>query len=121
MNVSVIEELTFAKQPKATEQLPNGGSGNDGHVEQAVVRNGVGCLTKTCGITDADRHHFLCKGLAVGTHGLLERLALDRTALAGAGLGAAAPFDILPAVWLTSALSVSAGLLAAAAMRRLWR
>lgn len=31
-------------------------------------------------------------------------------------LGAAAPFDILPAVWLTSILSVSAGLL----VQRLW-
>lgn len=35
-------------------------------------------------------------------------------------LGAAAPFDILPAVWLTSALSVTAGLTAAAALRRWW-
>ncbi len=33
MNVAVIEELTFAKQPEATEQLPNGGSGDDRHVE----------------------------------------------------------------------------------------
>lgn len=35
-----------------------------------------------------------------------------------AGLGAASPFDILPAVWLTSAASVSMGLLAAKLMRR---
>lgn len=36
-----------------------------------------------------------------------------------ASLGAAAPFDILPAVWITSALSVTAGLLAAGLFRRL--
>lgn len=36
-------------------------------------------------------------------------------------LGAGAPFDILPAVWLTSALSVTAGILAAKGMRRIWR
>ena len=36
-------------------------------------------------------------------------------------LGSAAPFDILPAVWLTSLLSVSAGLCAAALLRRFWR
>lgn len=36
-------------------------------------------------------------------------------------LGAAAPFDILPAVWLTSALSVSAGILAAKGLKRVWR
>lgn len=35
--------------------------------------------------------------------------------------GAAAPFDIVPAVWLTSAVSISAGLAAAAILRRLWR
>ena len=35
--------------------------------------------------------------------------------------GAAAPFDIVPAVWLTSIVSISAGLAAAAILRRLWR
>lgn len=34
--------------------------------------------------------------------------------------GAAAPFDILPAVWFSSAVSVCAGLAAAALFRRLW-
>lgn len=36
-------------------------------------------------------------------------------------LGAAAPFDILPAVWLTSAFSVTAGILAAKGLAKLWR
>lgn len=36
-------------------------------------------------------------------------------------LGAAAPFDVLPAVWVTSLLSVSAGLLAAGLFRRGWK
>ncbi len=34
--------------------------------------------------------------------------------------GATAPFDILPAVWFSSAVSVCAGLAAAALFRRLW-
>ena len=38
-----------------------------------------------------------------------------------AAAGASAPFDILPAVWLSSAVSVSCGLLAAAILQRLWR
>ena len=38
-----------------------------------------------------------------------------------AAAGASAPFDILPAVWLSSAVSVSCGLLTAALLRRLWR
>ena len=41
--------------------------------------------------------------------------ALRRTA------GCAAPFDILPCVWVSSILSVSAGLLATQVLRRIWR
>ena len=45
------------------------------------------------------------------------------TTVAGvrAALGAESAFDILPAVWLASALSVAAGLLAAKALGRVWR
>ena len=35
--------------------------------------------------------------------------------------GSSAPFDILPAVWLASALSVTAGIAAAKCFARLWR
>ena len=38
-----------------------------------------------------------------------------------AAAGAAVPFDILPAVLISSLCSVSAGLLAAALLRRIWR
>lgn len=38
-----------------------------------------------------------------------------------AAAGSASPFDIMPAVWLSSLLSVSAGLCAAALLKRLWR
>lgn len=35
--------------------------------------------------------------------------------------GASAPFDIIPAVWLSSAISVLSGLAAAAICRRIWK
>ena len=35
--------------------------------------------------------------------------------------GSATPFDILPAVWVTAALSVATGILAAKLLSRLWR
>ena len=38
-----------------------------------------------------------------------------------AGCGAAAPFDILPAVWLSSAISVTVGVLLSRALARLWK
>ena len=37
-----------------------------------------------------------------------------------AGAGCAAPFDILPCVWVSSVLSVSAGLFAAFLLQRVW-
>ncbi|MBQ9460177.1 MAG: spore maturation protein A [Oscillospiraceae bacterium] len=50
-------------------------------------------------------------------------IQLFPTTLAGvrAALGAADPFDILPAVWLASAASVAAGLAAAKCFARVWR
>lgn len=38
-----------------------------------------------------------------------------------AAAGCAAPFDILPAVWLASALSVAAGICAAKVLERVWK
>lgn len=38
-----------------------------------------------------------------------------------AAAGAARPFEILPAVWITSIASVTAGLLAAKLLRKIWR
>ena len=45
------------------------------------------------------------------------------TTVAGvrSALGSQSPFDILPAVWLTSILSVTAGIVAAKLFSRLWR
>ena len=37
-----------------------------------------------------------------------------------ASLGSTAPFSILPAVWISSILSVSAGIVAAKGLRRIW-
>ena len=37
-----------------------------------------------------------------------------------AGAGCASPFDILPAVWFTSAAALTAGLAAVALLRRVW-
>ena len=50
-------------------------------------------------------------------------LQLLPTTLAGvrSSLGSRDPFDILPAVWLTSLLSVLTGLLAAKLLSRFWR
>ena len=89
---------------------------------------GLGNAATPLGIRAACRMSRGCKGTASDELCLLvvlntASIQLLPTTLAGvrASLGAADPFDILPAVWLTSLLSVLAGLLAAKLFARLWR
>ncbi len=60
----------------------------------------------------------MCRLVVMNTASI-QLLPTTVAALRGS-LGSAAPFDILPAVWLSSLLSVSAGLTAAALLRRVW-
>ena len=63
--------------------------------------------------------HELCL-LVVLNSASIELLPTTVAGVRGA-LGCADPFDILPAVWLASILSVTAGLLAAKLLARVWR
>ena len=60
----------------------------------------------------------LCRFVVLNTASI--QLIPSTIAALRASLGAAEPFDILPAVWLSSALSLACGLLAAELLRRLW-
>ena len=60
----------------------------------------------------------LCRLVVLNTASL--QLLPSTIAAVRAAEGAAAAFDILPAVWFASLCSVSAGLLAAALLRRIW-
>jgi spore maturation protein A len=71
-------------------------------------------LARSDGATDE-----MCRLVVLNTASV-QLLPATVAALRGS-LGSAAPFDILPAVWLTSALSVTAGLGAAEVLRRAWR
>ena len=61
----------------------------------------------------------LCRLIVLNTASI--QLIPSNVAAVRAGLGAAAPFDILPAVWMTSLCSASLGLLAALIMGGLCR
>ncbi|MCR5664750.1 MAG: spore maturation protein A [Oscillospiraceae bacterium] len=61
----------------------------------------------------------LCLLVVVNTASL--QLLPTTIAAVRAALGAAAPFDVLPAVWFSSVCSLTAGLGAAALLKRLWR
>ena len=89
---------------------------------------GLGNAATPLGIRAAQRMSRGCKGIA--SHELCLLVVLNSasiellpTTVAGVrgALGCADPFDILPAVWIASILSVSAGLLAAKLLARVWK
>lgn len=89
---------------------------------------GLGNAATPLGVKAAERMARGCGGVAGDELCLLVVLntasvQLLPVTVAGvrAGLGAQRPFDILPAVWLASALSVAAGLAAAKLLSRFWR
>ena len=61
----------------------------------------------------------LCRLIVLNTASI--QLIPANVAAIRASLGCSTPFDILPAVWVTSLLSAGAGLLAAWAMGKVWR
>lgn len=61
----------------------------------------------------------MCRLIVLNTASI--QLIPTNVAAVRASLGCATPFDILPAVWITSISSASVGLLAAWCMGKLWR
>ncbi|MBO4854441.1 MAG: spore maturation protein A [Oscillospiraceae bacterium] len=126
------QRLAALFRPLLRHLLPR--ASRDSQTLSAVSANlsanllGLGNAATPLGIRAARRMAAGCEGVASDE---LCRLVVLNTAsiqllpttVAGirAACGSAAPFDILPAVWLTSVMSVGLGLLAAWLMGRLWR
>ena len=68
-----------------------------------------------CGVASDE----LCRLVVLNTASI--QLLPTTVAAVRSAHGCTAPLDILPAVWLSSVLSVAAGLLAARLLQRLWR
>lgn len=89
---------------------------------------GLGNAATPMGIRAAERMARGCGGVAddelcrlvVLNTASIQLLPTTVAAVRSAN-GCAAPFDILPAVWASSILSVSAGLLAARLLQAVWR
>ena len=69
------------------------------------------------GATDGRASHSLCRLIVLNTASI--QLIPTTVAALRAGAGSAAPFDILPAVWITSLCSAGLGLAAAWTMGKL--
>ena len=87
---------------------------------------GLGSAATPPGLRAAKRLHRLSENRGVPPHGVFLLIVLNTASLqllpttvaaVRSGLGSAQPYDILPAVWLTSALSVTVGVLAARLLR----
>ena len=100
-----------------------------GHLSGNVCANflGLGNAATPMGIQAAQR---LAKGKDTATDELCRLIVLNtasiqlipaNVAAIRAQLGAASPFDILPAVWITSIASAGMGLFAAWCFGRLWK
>ena len=126
------EKLSALLRPILRRLYPD--FAGDREVMDAISANvsanllGLGNAATPLGIQAARRMSKKTPGVASDSLCMLvvcntASIQLIPTTVAGvrAAASCAAPFDILPAVWLASALSVTAGILASRAMARLWR
>ena len=126
------EKLTALLRPVLTRLFPD--CRGDGQTLDSIAANvsanllGLGSAATPFGLEAARRLSRRSPGIASDALCMLVvcnsasiQLIPSTVAAVRAGAGSQAPFDILPCVWLASALSVSAGILACRLFRRLWR
>ena len=126
------EKLAALLRPLLRRILPN--ASRDSETLAALSANvsanllGLGNAATPLGIRAATRMAQGCDGVAsdelcrlVVLNTASIQLLPTTVAAVRSAHGCAAPFDILPAVWLSSVLSVSAGLLAARVLQAIWR
>ena len=126
------EKLAALLRPLLRRILPN--ASRDRETLAALSANvsanllGLGNAATPLGIRAATRmaqgcnsvaSDELCRLVVLNTASI--QLLPTTVAAVRSAHGCAAPFDILPAVWLSSVLSVSAGLLAARVLQAIWR
>ena len=126
------EKLAALLRPLLRRLLPN--ASRDSETLAALSANvsanllGLGNAATPLGIRAATRMAQGCSGVAsdelcrlVVLNTASIQLLPTTVAAVRSAHGCATPFDILPAVWLSSVLSVSAGLLAARGLQAVWR
>ena len=107
------------RDPETLAALSGNVSANLLGLGNAATPLGVQAARRMADGTGGRASDELCRLVVLNT----ASIQLLPTTVAGvrAALGAENPFDILPAVWLASVLSVSVGLLAAHLLGKFWR
>ena len=111
---------TARRDPETMAALSGNTAANLLGLGNAATPMGIAAVRRMQALAGTDAAtDEMCRLIVLNTASI-QLLPTTVAALRGS-LGAAAPFDILPAVWVTSAASVTAGLLAAKGLARVWK
>lgn len=132
-HIGITEHLSRLLRPLLFRLFPS--SRHDAHLRSSLSANicanflGLGNAATPMGIQatqqftryakDGVASDEMCRLIVLNTASI--QLIPATVAAVRSALGCQSPFDILPAVWITSLCSASAGLLAAWIMGRRWR
>lgn len=108
-----------AGEPEILSALAENVSANLLGLGNAATPAGVRAAQGMARLSGGGASNELCLLVVLNTASI--QLLPSTIASVRAAARAASAFDIMPAVWLSSAISVTVGLMAAALFRRLWR
>ncbi len=109
-----------SRDPSALQNLCGNLTANFLGLGNAATPMGISAVRRMHALSGKpDASDEMCRLIVLNTASI--QLIPSTVGAVRASLGSARPFDILPAVWLTSACSVTAGLLAARLFSRWWR
>ena len=109
-----------SRDPSALQDLCGNLTANFLGLGNAATPMGISAVRRMHALSGKpDASDEMCRLIVLNTASI--QLIPSTVGAVRASLGSARPFDILPAVWLTSACSVTAGLLAARLFSRWWR
>lgn len=109
----------FARDREVMDTIAANVSANLLGLGNAATPLGLEASRKMSRRTPGVANDALCMLVVCNTASI--QLIPTTVAAVRAGAGCAAPFDILPATWLASAISVSVGILAAKLFAKIWR
>lgn len=109
-----------SRDPSALQDLCGNLTANFLGLGNAATPMGISAVRRMHALSGKpDASDEMCRLIVLNTASI--QLIPSTVGAVRASLGSARPFDILPAVWLTSACSVTTGLLAARLFSRWWR
>ena len=109
----------FARDREVMDTIAANVSANLLGLGNAATPLGLEAARKMSRRTPGVANDALCMLVVCNTASI--QLIPTTVAAVRAGAGCAAPFDILPATWVASAISVSVGILAAKLFAKIWR